>query len=123
MSQETLDEDKPPIEIGNYQFSDYVESEYLGFLKVVCLVLKNTYDNSKFEDKCRSLLGNDAYVLFTLDKLANYTSKAIHAVAHDELAYKALSIFSKFSKNKLNEEMYMAEYLAQTNSAQSFRFH
>ncbi|CAG9310396.1 unnamed protein product [Blepharisma stoltei] len=123
LSKDGKDEEKPTIDYGNYSFSEQVESEYLGFLKVVCLVLKNTYDNSKFEEKCRSLLGNDAYILFTFDKLASYTAKALHAVAHDDLAMKALSIFSKFSKHKLNEEMYMAEFLAQSPSAQLFRLH
>mmetsp|Transcript_21095 Transcript_21095/g.20932 ORF Transcript_21095/g.20932 Transcript_21095/m.20932 type:complete len:243 (+) Transcript_21095:217-945(+) len=123
LSKDSKDEEKPTIDYGNYSFSEQVESEYLGFLKVVCLVLKNTYDNSKFEEKCRSLLGNDAYILFTFDKLASYTAKALHAVAHDDLATKALSIFSKFSKHKLNEEMYMAEFLAQSPSAQLFRLH
>lgn len=115
--------ENPPIEVGSYEFSDQVEIEYLGFLKFVCLVLKNTYDSTKFEDKCRTLLGNDAYVLFTFDKLTTYTAKALHTLAHDELNVKSLPLFKKFSKNRLNEEVYMSEFLRNIPSHQLFRLH
>lgn len=32
-------------------------------------LLDGSADNSKFEDDCREILGNQSYVLFTLDKL------------------------------------------------------
>lgn len=32
-------------------------------------LLDGSSDNTKFEDDCRSLIGNQSYVLFTLDKL------------------------------------------------------
>jgi len=115
--------ENPPIEIGEYHFTDQAQVEYLGFLKSVCLVLKNTYDSAKFEDKCRMLLGNDAYVLFTFDKLAVYTAKALHTLAHDDVATKSLPFFQRFSRNKLNEEVYMADFLRSVPSHQLFRLH
>lgn len=32
-------------------------------------LLDGSADNTKFEDDCRSIIGNQSYVLFTLDKL------------------------------------------------------
>lgn len=32
-------------------------------------LLDGSADNAKFEDDCRSIIGNQSYVLFTLDKL------------------------------------------------------
>lgn len=32
-------------------------------------LLDGSSDNSKFEDDCRAILGNQSYLLFTLDKL------------------------------------------------------
>ncbi|CAG9334351.1 unnamed protein product [Blepharisma stoltei] len=115
--------ENPPIEVGEYKFSDEAQVEYLGFLKSVSLILKNTYDNAKFEDKCRILLGNDAYVLFTFDKLAIYTAKALHALAHDEVTIKSLPFFQRFNRNKLNEEVYMSDFLRSVPSHQLFRLH
>lgn len=32
-------------------------------------LLDGSVDNAKFEDECRAIIGNQSYVLFTLDKL------------------------------------------------------
>lgn len=32
-------------------------------------LLDGSAENSKFEDECRAIIGNQSYVLFTLDKL------------------------------------------------------
>lgn len=32
-------------------------------------LLDGSADNAKFEDECRAIIGNQSYVLFTLDKL------------------------------------------------------
>ncbi|OMJ72232.1 hypothetical protein SteCoe_29371 [Stentor coeruleus] len=123
LSQNPKDHDYNRLEYGPYKFDVNVETEYLGFLKVVCGLLRNTYDASKFEDKCRSLLGNDSYVFFTFDKLVNYASKSLHALANDEATGKAASLFAKFSKTKLNEEMYLAELFGISPNTQVFRLH
>jgi histone deacetylase complex regulatory component SIN3 len=104
-------EETSKLEVGNYDFGEKVEIEYLSFLKYVCMVLKGTYENSKFEDKCRSILGPDAYMLYTFDKLVNYASKAFQTAVTDELTTKTIDLFNKFNKHKVNEEMYYYEFL------------
>ena len=118
------EEEKGPLDYGDYLFSNEVETEYLGFLKTVCMVLKSTYDNTKFEDKCRSLLGNEAYVLFTFDKLVNYSVKSLQSLANEDFSSKCFSLYNKFSRHRLNEEMYFSEFLSlPINSNQLFRLH
>lgn len=41
-------------------------------------LLDGSSDNSKFEDDCRSLIGNQSYVLFTLDKLIYKLVKQVY---------------------------------------------
>lgn len=123
LSQNSKEQGYSKLELGSYKFNVNVESEYLGFLKVVCGILRNTCDTGKFEDKCRNLLGSDSYVFFTFDKLVNYAAKALHTMANDEATGKAASLFAKFSKAKLNEEMYLADFLGITPNSQIFRLH
>ena len=123
LSQIGKDEEFQKIELGRYKFEENVENEYLAFLKVVCMLLRNTYDANKVEDKCRSLLGNDSYVFFTFDKLVNNAAKSLHALANDDSTAKAAALYSKFSKLKLNEEMYWAEFLGLSPNSQIFRLH
>lgn len=40
-----------------------------GFKSILEQRLDQTFENSKFEDGCRMLMGNRAYMLFTLDKV------------------------------------------------------
>ena len=43
-------------------------------------LLDGSYDNSKFEDDCRAVIGNQSYVLFTLDKLIYKLVKQVQAL-------------------------------------------
>lgn len=38
-------------------------------MSVLYNLLDGSADNAKFEDECRAIIGNQSYVLFTLDKL------------------------------------------------------
>lgn len=39
------------------------------FIHALYSLLDGSAENAKFEDDCRSIIGNQSYVLFTLDKL------------------------------------------------------
>lgn len=39
------------------------------FMNAFCELLDGSSDNTEFEDHCRTLMGAESYVLFTLDKL------------------------------------------------------
>lgn len=123
LSQGGKEQEYSKIEYGNYEFDSAVETEYNGFLKTVCQVLRNTFESGKFEDKCRSMFGNDSYVFFTFDKLVNYAAKSLQLLSSDECSNKAAVLHSKFAKTKLNEEMYLADFLGLSPNSQGFRFH
>ena len=39
------------------------------FISALYNLLDGSSDNTKFEDECRAIIGNQSYMLFTLDKL------------------------------------------------------
>jgi histone deacetylase complex regulatory component SIN3 len=111
------------LEFGNYDFDPSVEDDYQGFLRILCLLLKNGIEISKFEDKCRALIGNDSYVFFTFDKLINYSAKALHSLSTDDLSNKSLPLMQKYLKPRINEEMYLADFFTLSPTMQVFRLH
>jgi paired amphipathic helix protein Sin3a len=123
LSQSGKEEESKKLEYGEYEFDNRVESEYLLFLKTVCQALRGLVDSSKFEEKCRNILGNDSYVFFTFDKLVNFAAKSLQALTSDDFANKTAALHSRFAKSRLNEEMYLVEVLGVAPQSQIFRFH
>ncbi|XP_066166572.1 paired amphipathic helix protein Sin3-like 4 isoform X2 [Oryza sativa Japonica Group] len=56
-------------------------------------LLDGSSDNTKFEDDCRSIIGTQSYVLFTLDKLIYKVVKQLQAIASDEMDNKLLQLY------------------------------
>ncbi|GAA0186651.1 chromatin/chromatin-binding, or -regulatory protein [Lithospermum erythrorhizon] len=56
-------------------------------------VLIPMQDKAKFEDNCRAIVGNQSYVLFTLDKLIYKLIKQLQIVSDDELDNKLLQLY------------------------------
>ena len=123
LSQFGKDYEYKNVEYGEYKFESDAESEYQGFIKSLCLLLRNNMELGRFEDKCRSMLGNDSYVFFTFDKLINYTAKALVGLTTDEVSSKSAVLHSKFLKLRRNEEMYLADFFSLSPNAQAFRLH
>ena len=80
------------------------------FLHLLFQLLNGTVESSSFEDECRTLLGANSYVLFTLDKLIYKIVKQIQSFHADETASKLLRLheyeLSRFAA--FNEETYHA---------------
>ncbi|KAE8717151.1 Paired amphipathic helix protein Sin3-like 1 [Hibiscus syriacus] len=66
---------------------------YASFMGALYNLLDGSTDNSKFEDECRAIIGNQSYVLFTLDKLIFKLVKQLQAVAADGMDNKLLQLF------------------------------
>ncbi|XP_047958296.1 paired amphipathic helix protein Sin3-like 2 isoform X1 [Salvia hispanica] len=66
---------------------------YGRFMRALFSLLDGSSDNAKFEDDCRSLIGNQSYVLFTLDKLIYKLVKQLQTVATDENDLKLLQLY------------------------------
>ncbi|EFJ30442.1 hypothetical protein SELMODRAFT_440352 [Selaginella moellendorffii] len=86
---------------------------YAKFVRVLYDLLDGTADNAKFEDECRSIIGTQSYVLFTLDKLIYKLVKQLQAVAADETATKLLALYA-YEKSRGPGGFYDPVYHANT---------
>ncbi|KAK9061738.1 hypothetical protein SSX86_018921 [Deinandra increscens subsp. villosa] len=66
---------------------------YSRFMRALYNLLDGSADNAKFEDDCRAILGNQSYVLFTLDKLIYKLVKQLQNIAGDEVDNKLLQLY------------------------------
>ncbi|XAR71204.1 hypothetical protein NMG60_11028366 [Bertholletia excelsa] len=66
---------------------------YGRFMSALYSLLDGSADNSKFEDDCRAIIGNQSYVLFTLDKLIYKLVKQLQNVASDETDNKLIQLY------------------------------
>ncbi|KAJ7974484.1 Paired amphipathic helix SIN3-like protein [Quillaja saponaria] len=66
---------------------------YARFMHVLYNLLDGSADNAKFEDECRAIIGNQSYVLFTLDKLIYKLVKQLQTVVADEIDNKLLQLY------------------------------
>ena len=66
---------------------------YNHFLGQVLALVEGGVDNARFEEFCRTLLGNKSYVLYTLDKLIAQAVKHLQAMANDENVTKLIGLF------------------------------
>ncbi|XP_074557091.1 paired amphipathic helix protein Sin3-like 3 isoform X3 [Curcuma longa] len=66
---------------------------YAKFMSALFNLLDGSADNTKFEDDCRSIIGTQSYVLFTLDKLIYKVVKQLQAIVSDEMNNKLLHLY------------------------------
>lgn len=72
---------------------DKSRSVYNHFLGQVFALVEGSMDNARFEDFCRTLLGNKSYVLYTLDKIVVQMIKHLQAMANDDNVNKLIGLF------------------------------
>ncbi|ESQ41476.1 hypothetical protein EUTSA_v10012461mg [Eutrema salsugineum] len=66
---------------------------YARFMSALFSLLNGSSENSKFEDECRAIIGNQSYVLFTLEKLIYKLVKQLQAVVADDMDNKLLQLY------------------------------
>ncbi|KAM7269592.1 hypothetical protein ACFE04_025089 [Oxalis oulophora] len=67
---------------------------YARFINALYSLLDGSSDNTKFEDDCRSIIGTQSYVLFTLDKLIYRLVKQLQTIAAEETDNKLLQLYA-----------------------------
>ncbi|KAL3526467.1 hypothetical protein ACH5RR_011123 [Cinchona calisaya] len=82
---------------------------YARFMTALYSLLDGSADNAKFEDDCRSIIGNQSYVLFTLDKLIYKLVKQLQTVSSDELDNKLLQLY-EYEKSRKPEKFVDSVY-------------
>ncbi|XP_017636091.1 paired amphipathic helix protein Sin3-like 2 [Gossypium arboreum] len=78
---------------------------YARFMSELYSLLDGSADNAKFEDECRAVIGNQSYVLFTLDKLLYKLVKQLQAVSADDMDNKLLQLFEYEKSRKHGKTM------------------
>ncbi|CAN6801239.1 unnamed protein product [Brassica oleracea var. botrytis] len=66
---------------------------YARFMKGLYGLLDGSVENTKFEDECRAIFGNQSYVLFTLNKVVYKLVKQLQAVVADEMDNKLIQLY------------------------------
>ncbi|KAK4477405.1 hypothetical protein RD792_016626, partial [Penstemon davidsonii] len=79
------------------------------FMNALFSLLDGSSDNTKFEDDCRSLIGNQSYVLFTLDKLIYKLVKQLQIVSTEEVDCKLLQLY-EYEKSRSPEKFVDSVY-------------
>ncbi|KAI9153728.1 hypothetical protein LWI28_015603 [Acer negundo] len=82
---------------------------YTRFITALYNLLDGSADNAKFEDECRAILGNQSYVLFTLDKLLYKLCKQLQTVAMDEMDSKLLQLY-EYEKSRKPGKLFDSVY-------------
>ncbi|KAH6815664.1 hypothetical protein C2S51_020484 [Perilla frutescens var. frutescens] len=67
---------------------------YARFKDALHSLLNGSYDNTKFEDECRALVGAQSYLLFTLDKLIHKLVKQLQIIATEEMDNRLLHLYA-----------------------------
>ncbi|CAK9308573.1 unnamed protein product [Citrullus colocynthis] len=78
---------------------------YSRFMSALRSLLDGSSDNMKFEDDCRSIIGTQSYVLFTLDKLIYKLVKQLQTVATDEMESKLLQLYAYENSRKRGKDV------------------
>jgi C-terminal domain of Sin3a protein len=66
---------------------------YQTFLSELIAHLEGAIDTARYEECCRQVLGNHAYLLYTLDKIVQHTVKTLQAMVNDEMVNKMIGLF------------------------------
>lgn len=82
---------------------------YGRFMSALYSLLDGSSDNAKFEDDCRDIIGNQSYVLFTLDKLIYKLVKQLQTVSGDETDNKLLQLF-EYENSRVREKFVDSVY-------------
>jgi len=71
------------------------------FYQIVIEFIDGSIESAKFEDDCRSLLGANSYVLYTIDRLVGNFMKQVLSLVNDETSLKLLKLYQyEFSRHR-----------------------
>ncbi|KAK8808597.1 hypothetical protein WA158_008498 [Blastocystis sp. Blastoise] len=62
-------------------------------------------DSNQFEDECRSILGTNAYILFTIDKLCNNIIKYLHGFMSEDSFVIGKAIYDYYTASEVHPSL------------------
>mmetsp|Transcript_24143 Transcript_24143/g.29248 ORF Transcript_24143/g.29248 Transcript_24143/m.29248 type:complete len:1244 (-) Transcript_24143:506-4237(-) len=95
------------------------------FFNMLFSMLGGNLESSKYEDECRALLGNNAYVLFTLDKLIVKLTRHLQTLQNDDMAMKLLMLhnYEMGRKDSFRDDTYYANASVLLHEEPCYRIH
>uniref|UniRef100_A0A7S1BCU2 Sin3 C-terminal domain-containing protein n=1 Tax=Corethron hystrix TaxID=216773 RepID=A0A7S1BCU2_9STRA len=81
--------------------TEYGQERYDAYLSILYGLVDGhnaSGENLRYEEKVRSLLGNDSCELYTMDKLINHTLKHLQAMSSDETFSQMVQVYRRHAK-------------------------
>ena len=103
-----------------------VKSPYKSFYSQLLALIDGSIDGAKYEESVRHLLGNRAYVIYTIDKVLQRSLKCLQAMASDEYVTKLVGLFvynySRDGRMDASTYQYVAQQILQSTAEDLYRF-
>jgi len=99
-----------------------IDERFSYLVKAILTVMtqNSILDTNKYEDVARELLGNEAYLLFQVDKLVNNCQKQLISFTTDTSCQAAKNLFQEFSSTvNRNENQYLSSFYQLASSLSS----
>ena len=73
--------------------TDSAGDPYIVLLELIDKLFENEYDSTEFEDRLRQIYGTKAYIMFTVDRLAQNLTKQVCTKDFDNEEYCLLVLY------------------------------
>ena len=83
-----MNEDSPETDV-----KPHLKEGFKGYCQILWKMLDGTLDTAKYEDSCRAMMGNQCFVLCTMDKVVGSTVKALQQLVHDKAFGRLVSLY------------------------------
>jgi len=86
------------------------KGRYTELLKLIRHFFEDTHENQEFEEKARILFANEAYQIFTVDKIVQAIAKQIQIITNDNVCQELIKLYNKDCEKDLHSPRREAIY-------------
>jgi paired amphipathic helix protein Sin3a len=86
------------------------KGRYSELLKLIRHFFEDTHENQEFEEKARILFVNQAYQIFTVDKIVQAIAKQIQVITNDNVCQELIKLYNKDCEKDLHSQRREAIY-------------
>jgi len=86
------------------------KGRYSELLKLIKRFFEDTHENQDFEEKARILFTNQAYQIFTVDKIVQAIAKQIQIITNDNICQELIKLYNKDCEKDLHSQRREAIY-------------
>lgn len=99
------------------------EERYKSYLKNLLALISNSKESNTYEDECRTLLGHDSYILFTMAQVISQLTRHIQTMLSEDDCGRLLALYTLMSAKGNRDEVYHSNILHELGDAKCYRFH